>query len=170
MAKRQRIIVPCRFAYVNCFNPKSSFGNKKYSVTILVSKEDEETINAISEAIEYAKEESKDKWNGRVPANLRIPLHDGDEEKPDKAIFKNCFYINAKSEEAPQVVDKNVSPIENHSELYAGCYGNVSLIFYGYNFSGNKGIGVLLGNIQKTKDGPKFTKKVAAEDEFSVIT
>lgn len=170
MSGRRRIIIACRFAYVNCFTPSSRFGEKKYSVTILIPKDDEETVNVISEAIEYTKEASKNKWNGRVPVNLHIPLHDGDDEKPDKAMFKNCYYLNAKSEEAPQVVDKNVQPIENKAELYAGCYGNVSLVFYGYNFSGNKGVGVLLGNIQKTKDGPKLSRKILATDEFSVIT
>ncbi len=169
MSGRRRIIVPCRFAYVNCFTPNSKFGEKKYSVTVLVSKDDNETVDLISEAIEYTKDASKDKWNGRIPVNLHTPLHDGDDEKPDKAIFKNCYYINAKCEEAPQIVDKNVQPIDNKAELYAGCYGNVSLIFYGYNFSGNKGVGVLLGNIQKTKDGPKLSKKISAADEFTVV-
>ena len=96
-------------------------------------------------------------------------VHDGDDEKPDMQTFKNCFYLNAKSTEAPQIVDKNVQPIEDRSELYAGCYGNVSLVFYPYNVSGNKGIGVLLGNIQKIKDGTKLTKRVMATDEFKVI-
>lgn len=169
MAKRRRIIVSCRFVYVNCFTPKNKFGEKKYSVTILIPKDDAKTVKDINEAIEFTKEESKDKWNGRIPGNLHVPLHDGDEDKPDKEYFRNNYYMNAKSEDPPQIVDKNVCPIENHSELYPGCYGNVSLLFYGYNCSGNKGIGVILCNIQKTKDGPKFSKRITAADEFSVV-
>ena len=169
MSGRKRIVVPCRFAYVNCFSPNSRFGDKKFSVTILISKDDSDTVEMINEAIEFTKENAINKWNGRIPNNLHLPLHDGDDEKPDMQTFKNCFYLNAKSTEAPQIVDKNVQPIEDRSELYAGCYGNVSLVFYPYNVSGNKGIGVLLGNIQKIKDGTKLTKRVMATDEFKVI-
>lgn len=170
-SKNARIIIPCRFAYINCWRPSSQYGGvQKYSVSALISKEDEETISKIQETIEFVKEQSIQKWGGRIPANLRIPLHDGDEEKPDNVIFQNAYYINAKSKEPPQIVDQNVKPITNQTEVYSGCYGNISLTFYGYNFSGTKGIAAWLGNIQKIKDGEPFGRRVVATDEFKPIT
>jgi hypothetical protein len=83
-------------------------------------------------------------------------------------VFKNSLFINAKSKEAPQVVDSNVQPITNQSDIYSGCYGKVSITFYGYNFGGAKGIAAWLGNIQKISDGEPFSGKINAKDEFKI--
>jgi len=162
-----RIIIPCRFAYVYCWRPNAQFGgSQKYSISAVISKDDKETIRNIENAIEYVKENSVDKWGGKIPNKLHLPLHDGDEDKPDNPIYKNSYFINAKSKEAPQVVDKNVLPILDQTEVYSGCYGNVSIIFYPYSYGGSKGIAAWLGNIQKTHDGEPFGGKVLAKDEF----
>lgn len=169
MAKKNRIIIPCRLAYLNCWRPVSVYGGQKYSLMALIPKGDKETVEAIQNVIAYVKEKSIDKWGGRIPVNLKIPLHDGDEDKPDNPIFRNSYYLNAKSKEAPQIVDCNVQPITDQTELYSGCYGKVSLTFYAYNCSGNKGISVLLGNIQKIKDGTPLVGRVVASDEFTPV-
>lgn len=100
--------------------------------------------------------------------NLKLPLHDGDEEKPDNPAFRNCYYINAKSKEAPQIVDCWVQPITDQTEVYSGCYGKISITLYSYNFGGAKGIAAWLGNIQKLRDGDRFNNKIGAKDEFRV--
>ncbi len=145
------------------------FGNPKYSLVAIIDKEDKETIQEIRDAIEHVKKRSLEKWGGKIPDNFRSPLHDGDREKPDNPIFEHCYYINAKCKEAPQVVDQNVEPITDPDDLYSGCYGNISLTFYAYNCGGNKGIGVLLGNIQKIKDGPKLNGRLSAKEEFRPV-
>lgn len=170
MARKNRIVIPCRMAYVNCWKPTSRFGGEKYSLVAIIKKSDTKTLDAIQKAIDYVTEKSIDKWGGRVPSALRTPLHDGDLDKPDNPVFQNCYYLNAKCKDAPQVVDQNVEPITEQSEMYSGCYGNISLIFYGYNCGGNKGIAVWLGNIQKTKDGPRLNGRVTAKDEFHPLT
>ncbi|MBE5927304.1 MAG: DUF2815 family protein [Lachnospiraceae bacterium] len=167
---KSRIVIPCRFAYINCWRPSVQYGGiQKYSVSALISKEDIDTINKIEEVIEHVKEQSVQKWGGRIPANIRLPLHDGDVEKPDNPIFQNCYYLNAKSKDAPQVVDRNVHPITNQTEIYSGCYGNISITLYGYNFSGTKGIAAWLGNIQKIRDGEPFGRRIVATDDFEPI-
>lgn len=166
--KKNRVVVKGRMAFAHLNNPSNV--DKKYGMTLIVSKDDDQSISRLNEAIEYVKETSKEKWGGYVPANLKIPLHDGDKEKPEKTQFQNSFYLNAKCSDPPQIVDKNVEPIEDKSELYSGCFINVSLVFYGYNVSGNRGIGIWLGNIQKIKDGPRMSKThIDARDEFEVI-
>lgn len=162
-----RVIVPCRFAYVCCFRPGTQFGGtQKYSISAVISKDDVETIKKVEEAIEYVKEKGIEKWGGRIPNKFYVPLHDGDEKKPDNPIYRNSFYINAKSKEAPQVVDKNVLPIVDQTEVYSGCYGNVSIVFYPYSYGGSKGIAAWLGNIQKISDGEPFGGRILAKDEF----
>lgn len=169
MAGKRRIVIPCRFAYLKCWKPEKDYGGQKYSLSAIIPKDDIETVEAIRRVIDYVKEQSVDKWGGQVPSNLRMPLHDGDKEKPHNPVFKNCFYLNAKTRQEPQIVDQNVNPITNEAELYSGCYGKVSLTFYAYNFSGNKGISVWLGNIQKIRDGKRLSRTINASDEFSPI-
>ena len=91
--------------------------------------------------------------SGKIPANLKLPLRDGDLDRPEDEAYAESYFINANSKQAPQVVDKNVQPILDQSELYSGCYINASVTFYAYNSNGNKGIAAGLGNIQKVRDG-----------------
>ena len=50
--------------------------------------------------------------------------------------------------------------------MYSGCYGKISVTFYGFNSNGNRGIAAGLGNIQKLKDGPALGGRANAADDF----
>ena len=163
-----RVIIPCRFSYLHCWEPNSINGSEpKYSVSAIISKKDTETIKAIKAAIEQAKQESMSKWGGKIPPNLKTPLRDGDIDRPDDEAYAGCYFLNANSRQAPQVVDANVQPILDQSEVYSGCYGKISVTFYGYNSNGNRGIAAGLGNIQKLKDGESLGGRTSAADDFA---
>jgi hypothetical protein len=165
-----KVITPCRFSYLHCWTPDSvNGGEPKYSVSAIVSKKDTKTVEALKAAIEVAKKESVSKWGGKVPANLKMPLRDGDIERPDDEAYKGCYFFNANSRQAPQVVDNKVQPIIDQGEVYSGCYGRISVTFYGYNSNGNRGIAAGLGNIQKLKDGPSLGGRSNAADEFDSV-
>lgn len=159
-----------RLSYANVWEPKSVNGGKeKYSVSIIIPKEDNKTMDEIKKAIDAAMEEGKGKFGGKIPnkASLKTPLRDGDIDRPDDEAYKNSYFINANSITPPQVVDKNVKPILEHSEIYSGVYARVSINFYAFNSNGNKGIACGLGNIQKIRDGEPLGGRVSAEDEFT---
>ena len=141
-------------------------GDPKYSVSAIIPKSDTKTVNAIKAAIEQAKKDSVSKWGGKVPANLKLPLRDGDIDRPDDEAYAGCYFFNANSRQAPQVVDSKVQPILDQSEVYSGCYGKISVTFYGYNSNGNRGIAAGLGNIQKLKDGESLGGRTSAADDF----
>lgn len=165
-----KVIVPCRFSYLHCWEPNAvNGGDPKYSVSAIVPKSDAKTVKAIQAAIEQAKKDSVNKWGGKVPANLKLPLRDGDIERPDDEAYKNSYFFNANSRQAPQVVDNKVQPIIDQSEVYSGCYGRISVTFYGYNSNGNRGIAAGLGNIQKLKDGPSLGGRTNAADDFGTV-
>lgn len=165
-----KVIVPCRFSYLHCWEPDSvNGGNPKYSVSAIVPKSDTKTVAAIKAAIEQAKKDSVSKWGGKVPGNLKTPLRDGDIDHPEDEAYKGCYFFNANSRQAPQVVDAKVKPILDQSEVYSGCYGNISVTFYGYNSNGNRGIAAGLGNIQKIKDGESLGGRVSAAEEFGTV-
>ena len=166
-ANATKVIVPCRFSYLHCWEPDSvNGGDPKYSVSAIIPKSDTKTINAIKAAIEQAKKDSVSKWGGKVPANLKLPLRDGDIDRPDDEAYANSYFFNANSRQAPQVVDARVQPILDQSEVYSGCYGKISVTFYGYNSNGNRGIAAGLGNIQKLKDGESLGGRSSAADDF----
>lgn len=163
-----KVIVPCRFSYLHCWEPQSvNGGEPKYSVSAIIPKSDKETVKKIKEAIEYVKKESVSTWGGKVPGNLKLPLRDGDIDRPEDEAYKNSYFFNANSRQAPQVVDARVQEILDQGEVYSGCYGKISVTFYGYNSNGNRGIAAGLGNIQKLKDGESLGGRSNAEDDFT---
>lgn len=162
-----KVIVSCRLSYANIWEPQSINGSEpKYSVSAIIPKSDKATIAKIKAAIEQAKKDAVSKWGGKVPGNLKLPLRDGDIDRPEDEAYENSYFFNANSKQAPQVVDKMVQPILDQSEVYSGCYGKISVTFYGYNSNGNKGIAAGLGNIQKIKDGEPLSARSSAEDDF----
>ena len=94
---------------------------------------------------------------------------DDEETKIIDLAYKGCYFFNANSRQAPQVVDKQVQPILDQTEVYSGCYGRISVNFYGYNSNGNRGVAAGLGNIQKLKDGEALSSRTNAEDDFEAV-
>lgn len=157
-----------RLSYFHGWEPVSiNNGPAKYSVSLLIPKEDVETVNAINKAIDAAIEEGIAKFGGKKPnkSALKLPLRDGDMEREDEA-YKGHYFINANSMSAPQIVDKAVRPILDREEVYSGCYARVSLNFYAFNTNGNKGVACGLGNIQKNTDGQPLDGRTNAADDF----
>ncbi len=159
-----------RLSYAHLFEPHAIEGNDpKYSVSVLIPKTDTETLKAIKEAVAEAKELGKGKFGGKVPANLKTPLRDGDAERPDDEAYVGCYFLNASSKNKPGVVDLSVQPVLDATEVYSGCYGRLTLNFYAYSASGNKGIAAGLGNVQKLDDGEPLGGFTRAEDDFDSV-
>lgn len=164
-----------RWSYANVWDPKSINGGKpKYSVSLIIPKDDTETVDKINAAIQaaYKEGESKLKGNGRTVPSLnaiKTPLRDGDVERPDDAAYANSYFINANSSTAPGIVDKNCQRILERSEVYSGVYGRASINLYAFNTNGNKGIACGLNNLQKLRDGEPLGGKSRAEDDFTSV-
>ena len=159
-----------RFSYAHLFEPYAIEGNDpKYSVNIIIPKSDTNTLKAIKEAVEQAKKDGAPKWGGKIPTNLKTPLRDGDIDKEDDEAYKGCYFLNVNSKNKPGIVDKNVHPILDESEVYSGCYGRLTINFYAYNANGNKGIAAGLGNVQKLEDGEPLGGISRAEDDFEAV-
>lgn len=159
-----------RLSYANVWEPKSiNGGTEKYSVSIIIPKSDTKTLTAINEAIDAAIEEGKGKYGGKLPnkASLKLPLRDGDIDRENDEAYKDSYFLNANSITAPQIVDKDVKPILDRSEVYSGVYARVSINFYAFNTNGNKGVAVGLGNIQKIRDGEPLGGQSSAADDFA---
>ena len=161
-----------RFSYVNVFEPRvTPNGDEKYSVTLLIPKSDTVTKQRIDAEINKVLQDNlADVFKGIMPANLKLPTHDGDGVRQSGEAYgpecKGHWVITANSNNAPEVVDANCNPIISKNEFYSGCYGRASLRFYAYNQNGNKGIGCGLGNVQKLEDGQPLDGRTTAAEDF----
>ncbi|MFS1519648.1 DUF2815 family protein [Bacillus sp. SCS-151] len=159
-----------RLSYVHIFQPHAMEGQEeKYSVSILIPKSDKATLKKIKAATDAAKQAGSAKWGGKIPGNLKTPLRDGDEERPDQEEYAGHYFLNASSKTAPGVVDAQLNQIMDSQEVYSGCYGRASLNFYAYNTAGNKGIACGLNNVQKLADGDYLGGRSRAEDDFDAV-
>lgn len=172
------VIKNVRLSYANIWEPKSMKNDpeskKRYSAALIISKDDTKTIKAIERAVEEAKIEGKSKLankNGVIPKNIKLPLRDGDEDRPDDEAYEGCYFINANAtaDHPPKIVDRRVEPILDRAEVYSGCYANVSVDFYAFSVKGNAGIACGLGNIQKVRDGEHLTGEHSAEADFEAL-
>ena len=168
-----KVKIPCRISFANIWEPKSINGSdEKYTVSCIISKKDTKTISAINAAIEAAKELGKTKkWGGKIPSGsgFKLPLRDGDIERPEDEAYANSYYVNVNSKDKPQIVDRKVQPITDPLDCGSGDYCYVTVNFYPFNTNGNRGIAAGLGNIQKIQSGERLAGRVSAASDFCEI-
>lgn len=166
-----------RLSYVHIFEPQQDDqGNDKYSTAILIPKSDKETLRKIKAAVEAAKEQGKSKWGGKIPANIKLPLRDGDKERPDDEAYVGHYFLNATSKNKPGIAKPigkgpdgkmKFQEITDSTEVYSGCYAKVSLNFYPFDAKGNRGVAAGLNNVVKVQDGEFLGGRASVNDEFA---
>ena len=170
----------CRLSYVHVFKPYSSMPGQdpKFSLVALLPKSNVKAKAQIDAAIEAARQIGlQSKWNGQAPAILANTVHDGDGVKQNGETYgEECrghwvINCNANPDHPPRVVDAQLQPVINESEIYSGIYGWININFYPYFFSGKKGIGCGLNHVMKTRDGqPLGGSAPSVEDAFAGVT
>lgn len=162
-----------RASFVHIFQPHAAPGSTdaRYSVTLLIPKNDSVTLNAVYAEIEQAKQAGVQKvFGGVMPPVINTPIYDGDGVRPNGEPFgpecRGHMVLRASSREQPSVVDLNVQPVLNPADVYSGCYIRASIDLFAYNQSGNRGIGCGLNAVQKIADGEPLTSRVTAAEAF----
>lgn len=160
-----------RFSYVNIFKSRSfqPGQDEKFSICLLIPKKDKKTVQDIKDAVNAAVQQGiAEKWGGKKPGNLKLPLRDGDAERADEAEeYTRMYFLNANSNQKPGIIDMYKNEILDPTEVYSGCWGRASINFFPFNSNGNKGVGVGLNNIQKLGDDEVLGgARASAEDDF----
>ena len=155
--KKAEAVLPARLDFVHVFEPWAFRENEmpKYSVTLIISKNDSDTIQKVQSAISQAYENGKSKLQNTEMKDVHSPLRDGDLERPDNPAYRNCWFINATNNGrfgAPAVCDRQKNVITDINQLYSGVWGNVYVSFKAYSVGDSKVIGCYLNAVQKTKD------------------
>lgn len=165
-----------RLSFTHLFEPYANNPGQeaKYSVTVLVPKTDYATKQRIDAAITAAKQQGVTKcWNGTMPPVVATAVHDGDGVRPNGEPFgeecKGHWVFTASSKQAPQVVDTNLNPIINQTDVYSGCYARVCVNFFPYNSNGKRGVGIGLQAVQKLEDGEPLGGRVSAAEAFGSL-
>ena len=173
-----KVIVPCRFSYLHCWEPEAiNGGEPKYSVILSFDQEDEALYKKIQDAISECVEKAKTSmYAGKLPKNFKIvEIKDGDEDY-EKDGFAGQYTIKASSAYKPEVVKKStvmgktqLVPITDEDEFYSGCYGYASVSFFAYDNGVSKGVTCGLNSVLKSRDGERFGGGGSAATDFADI-
>lgn len=163
-----------RLSYVHLDQPHSNNGgDPKYGVTLLIPKNDIATAEDLNSSMSVAYENGvMDLWKGSRPV-MRYPvIYDGDGTRPSGEPFgpecKGHWVLSATSKQKPQCV--HISNIHSEllpSDVYSGMYARVTINFFPYDASGNRGVGCGLRNVCKTRDGEPLGGFANAESDFA---
>lgn len=150
---------PARLCYVSVMQRKKfdgDTGEGKYSTNILIPKGESATVEAINKAIAAARSRGiTAKWGGKLPKKLgESPMRDGDEKEDD--VFGGHWYLNAKTDKRPLVLDVDGSVVEDPEAFYSGVWALASVSFYPYSTGGNNGVACALNALRKVKDGDRL--------------
>lgn len=163
-----------RLSFVHVFEPFAQQPGQepKYSCVLMIPKSDKATLAKIRTAIDAAAEAGKaSKFGGKIPPNLSTTLHDADEESDLERYpeFAGHYTMSVSSKVKPGIVDANVNPILDSTEVYSGCFARVQIGAFAYNTNGNRGVSFGLNHIQKLADGDYLGGRTRAEDVFEPI-
>lgn len=159
----RKVVTPkFRVSFPQLFEPRAAAEGQepKYSITMLFDEDAD-----LSELKESIKEAVREKWGDKPPKNLRNPIRDQGEKEYDGYI-KGRPFIRASSKLRPGVVDAQVQPILEPSEVYPGCYARASVRAFAYDVAGNRGVAFGLLNVQKLADGEPLGTRTRPEDDF----
>lgn len=143
--------------------------------TLLIPKSDTVTKADIDASMEAAAQEAVSKvWGGVRPPYLKPVIHDGDGVRPSGVAFgdecKGHWVMTASTKTKPQVVGiDNIKCELAPNDIYSGMYARVTIRFFGYSNSGNKGVGCGLGNVMKTRDGEPLSGGASAATDFAGV-
>lgn len=169
----KRVVTPeARIGYPHVFtaHKMDEKSEAKYSMEMYFPKSADITplktaaLNAAAE--KYGPDKAK--W----PKGLKFPFKDGDNLLASGKVnegYEGAIVVRASAKKQPGLVNGKREPILDENQFYAGCYGRAELVAYTYDVTGNKGVGFALLNVQKTKDGEKFSGRKDAKDVFDEV-
>ena len=160
---------PVRLSYAHVFEPYSfNGGEPKYSVTLLIPKDDIETLLCIEKAQRQAYENAKgDKLKNLKFEQIKTTLHDGEEyDTEELPEYADMMFISVSCKTKPGIIDQHRQPITDSSQVYSGCWCRADINFFAYNTAGNKGISAGLNNLQKIRNDAPLGGRSRAEDVF----
>lgn len=135
-----------RICYPQLFKPRGFEGSiPKYSVLLLIPKEDKNTMQALKSAHDKLVADTFSK-NFKAKNPL---IKDGDSEEFEHSLFNGYYVLRASSVRQPELVrmkNGNTIPLKEH-EIKGGDWVIASISLFAYNQQANKGVSAWLNNL-----------------------
>lgn len=167
------VLTNVRLSFANIFEPKGFNGSEpRYSASFLISKQDNENINKVREAI---KAVAKLEWNTDVPKfkENQLCLRDGDGETWGG--YADHFFVSSGNKLKVAVRDLDGTDLTKQSEdnnpgdkPLSGDYVNAVIEVWAQNNNYGKRINANLVGVQYVKTGSRFSK--GSEDDLFADT
>lgn len=152
------VLGPVRLSFPSLFEKKKfdgDTGDGKYMASLMIPKDEKETVDALNKAIDNARRAGiTSKWGNKTPKKLDLPLRDGDEMEDEH--MAGHWIVRAKSNSRPTVVDRKGALITDPEEIYGGVWCDMSISLFAYSTAGNNGVGCALNQVRKFKDDEPF--------------
>lgn len=112
----------------------------------------------------------KEKFGAQPPKNLRMPIRDAAEKSEYAGFTDGKVFISAWSKQRPGIVDAMGNEIHAKDDVWAGQLARLYVRPFGYDTSGNKGVGVMLEHVQiLKKDLPRTDGRKSAAQVFGKV-
>jgi hypothetical protein len=136
----------------------------RYEITMLFDP-NEVDVSPIQKAIDHV---IKEKWKGKPPKKLLIPLKDGDEKELEG--YAGMKYLAAwNRQRQPSVIDSAKNEIFDPQEIQAGYYCRAIIRAFAYENKFNKGVAFALEAVQLVREGETFGAPKANVDDFDTV-
>jgi hypothetical protein len=146
----------------------------KYSLRVIIPKDDTATMEKIRRAIRAAYDDGANRLrneDGTLPPfeDVRTPIQDGDAPgiRIQPEVYAGNWYFNSNSSSAPRIVNEDMQPVIEHRRVYSGVYGRVSVTFYAWRHGEKYGIACGLNNLQLIRAGEPLGTKSTPEEDFA---
>jgi len=172
-------------AYVFLTKPRKNKRNPEqepaFSVMLCWEKEEIDESGGLKELkkaiLTLAREKAGDNAKklldrGRIANPIRDGAEMTDKDGNEQEEFKDCYVLTARRRAdlgGPGLVDAQVRPITDPTEIYSGMKCVVSVNPFWYEVEGKRGIGIGLNNVQKTADGERRGGKPDPKSEFTAL-
>jgi len=133
------------YSYLREPDAGREFSDNKYKTTLLIDKNDEESLAIVRDACAKA---AKAEWPEGLPANLKSPLRDGSDKADKDADLANYFMVTFKSQKAPSLYDSAGKPLADDINIFSGDQVRVAGAAGAYVAGGNKGVTLYLNGVQ----------------------
>jgi hypothetical protein len=181
--ERKSLMTPIgRACFVHLFEPYAMKEDKakQYSITLsfdaeaVASKELKNLKQACIAAAMAKFGKTEDEVKKLVKAGrLKMPWRDNAEYEEYGAPFNEpglfCAFKTSGDGQPPQIVDKSATPVMDRNKVYSGMFARVTYSPWGYDSNGNKGVTLILNNVQKTAEGERLAGRPDATDEFDAV-
>lgn len=158
-------------------DPKAADKDPQYSIMVVFTEEEaraklkEMRIACKRAAMDRFKLDKDELQKAITKGKMRMPWRDASdyEEYGEPFTVDDAVMCMFKSNTPPGIVDARAKVVTNREDIYSGMLCRVSYGVWPYENSGNKGVTLLLNNVQKAGKGTRLSGRADPTEEFDSI-